>query len=99
MELRLRNSLNNIIFMKIRYRLLNLGVSHEYFRGGAVGKESTCQCRKCGFDLWVGKMPWSRKWHLSPIILPGKSHGQRNLAGYSPCVAKSWTRLSMHEYL
>ena len=29
-------------------------------------------------------MPWRRKWHPTPIFLPGKSHGQRSLAGYSP---------------
>ena len=27
---------------------------------------------------------WRRKWQPSPVFLPGKSHGQRNLAGYSP---------------
>ena len=26
------------------------------------GKESTCQCRRCGFDPWVGKIPWRKKW-------------------------------------
>ena len=25
-----------------------------------------------------------RKWHPTPVFLPGKSHGQRNLVGYSP---------------
>ena len=34
-------------------------------------KESTCQCRKCGFDPWVRKIPWKRKWQLTPVILPG----------------------------
>ena len=28
-------------------------------------------------DLWVGKIPWRRKWQLTPVFLPGKSHGQR----------------------
>ena len=28
--------------------------------------------------------PWRRKWRLTPVFLPGKSHGQRSLAGYSP---------------
>ena len=36
------------------------------------------------FDLWVGKIPWSRKWQSTPVLLPGKSHGQRSLVGYSP---------------
>ena len=35
-------------------------------------------------DLWVGKMPWRRKWQLTPVVLPRKSHGQRSLAGYRP---------------
>ena len=38
------------------------------------GKEASCQCRRCMFDPWVGKIPW----------YPGKSHRQRSLAGYSP---------------
>ena len=33
---------------------------------------------------WVRKIPWSRKWKPIPIVLPGKFHGQRSLAGYSP---------------
>ena len=37
-----------------------------------------------GFDPWVGKIPWRRKWQLNPVFLPGKSHGQRSLAGDSP---------------
>ena len=33
---------------------------------------------------WVGKIPWSRKWQPTPGFLPGESHGQRSLVGYSP---------------
>ena len=29
-------------------------------------------------------IPWSRKWQPTPVLLPGKAHGQRSLAGYSP---------------
>ena len=47
-------------------------------------KESTCQLMKRTLDPWVGKISWRRKWQLVPIFLPGKSHGQRSLAGYSP---------------
>ena len=49
-------------------------------------KEATCQCRRCrsrGFDPKAGNSPWSRKWQPAPVFLPGKSHGQRSLAGYS----------------
>ena len=50
-------------------------------------KDSACQCRRCKrcrFNPWVRKIPWSRKWQPTPVFLPGKSHGQRSLAGYSP---------------
>ena len=33
---------------------------------------------------WVGKISWRRAWQPTPVFLPGESHGQRNLAGYSP---------------
>ena len=48
------------------------------------GKESACQCRRCWFHPWVGKIPWTRKWQPTPVFLPGKSHRQRSLMGYSP---------------
>ena len=50
------------------------------------GKEFACQSRRCWrreFDLWVKKIPWRRKWQPIPVFLLRKSHGQRNLAGYS----------------
>ena len=37
-----------------------------------------------GFDPWIGNIPWSMKWQPTPVFLPGESHGQSNLAGYSP---------------
>ena len=55
--------------------------------GGASGKEPACQCRRHKrhrFNPWVRKLPWRRKWQPTPVFLPGKSHGQRSLAGYSP---------------
>ena len=36
-----------------------------------------------GFDPWVGKIPWRRAWQPTPAFLPGESHRQRSLAGYS----------------
>ena len=32
----------------------------------------------------VGKIPWRREWQYTPVFLPGKSHGEGSLAGYSP---------------
>ena len=42
------------------------------------------QCRRLGFDPWVGKIPWRREWQLTPAFLLRDFHGQRSLAGYSP---------------
>ena len=51
-------------------------------------EESACNAGDQGlirFDPWVRKMPWRREWHPPPpVFLPGESHGQRSLAGYSP---------------
>jgi len=48
------------------------------------------QCRRPGFDPWVRKILWRRKWQPTPIFLPGKSHGQRSLVGYSPWAHKEY---------
>ena len=47
-------------------------------------KESACNAGDTGLDPWVRKIPWRREWQPTPVFLPGKSHGQRNLEGYSP---------------
>ena len=62
------------------------------------GKEFACQCRRGGFDPWVGKISWRSAWQPTPVFLPAEFHGQRSLAGYSPWVTKSWTGLSTHAH-
>ena len=52
-----------------------------------VVKAPTCQYRRHkrqGLNCWVGKMPRRRKWQPILVFLPGESHGERRLAGYSP---------------
>ena len=39
----------------------------------AHDKNPICQCRRCRFDPWVGKIPCRRKWQSSPIFLPRES--------------------------
>ena len=59
---------------------------HGCFPGGASGKEPAYQRRRCksrGFNHCVRKIPWSRAWQSTLILLPRKSHGQRSLAWYS----------------
>ena len=65
------------------------------------GKESVCWHRRCKVQSLDRKDPWRRKWHPTPVFLPGKSHGQRNLMDCSPwgCKESDTTdRLSMHIY-
>ena len=40
--------------------------------------------RRPGLDPWVGKIQWRREWQPTPVVLLGKSHGQRSPADYSP---------------
>ena len=72
-----------------------------HFLGGASRKEPACQCKRHKrhrFDPWVGKIPWRRAGQPTPIFLPGESHGQSNLAGYSPVasqrVGHNWSDLA-----
>ena len=58
------------------------------------GNELTFQCRRPGFDPWVGTIPWRRTWQPTPILLPGEFHGERSLVGYS---SQGCTELDMTE--
>ena len=57
-------------------------------------------------ETWIQSLgqedPWRRKWQPTPVFLPGKCHGQRSLAGYSPwgCKESDMTyQLSIHTYI
>ena len=56
------------------------------------GKRICLQCRRCsgdpGFNPRIGKIPWRRKWQPAPVFLPGESHGEWSLVGYSLWVHK-----------
>ena len=56
------------------------------FPGGSVVKNMPAvqSHRRHRFDPWVGKIPWRKAWQLTPVFLPGESHGQRSVEGYSP---------------
>ena len=58
------------------------------FPSGASGKESACNAgnaRDTGLIPGLGRSPSRKAWQPTPVFLPGESHGQRRLAGYSPC--------------
>ena len=54
------------------------------FLGGSDRKESVCNAGDLGLVPGLGRSPRRRVWQLTPVSLPGKVHGQRSLAGYSP---------------
>ena len=57
------------------------------FPGDVVVKNPPANAGDAGrpeFDPWVGKIPWRWAWQPTPVLLPGESHGQRSLMGYSP---------------
>ena len=92
----------SIILFKVFTSLghLKLPIHHKRLPWWLSGKESACSTR---FRPWVGKIPWRRKWQPTPVFLPGESHGQRSLMGYSPWGHKSWTCLrdwaGMHAFI
>ena len=55
-------------------RVLSLAQTHR-------GRPQTTSTR----DPWIGKIPWRRKWQSTPVLLPGKFHGQRILVRELPC--------------
>ena len=62
------------------------------FLGGSDGKVSAYNVGRPGFNPWVGKISWRRKWQPTPVFLPGKSHewGACRLQS----IPESWTQLS-----
>ena len=50
---------------------------------------------------WVGKVPWRRSQQPAPVLMPGESHRQRILAGYSSCGRKEWdtTEVTYHAHI
>ena len=84
--------------------ILHLGVNHTC-RSQQSQKECTLawhaymswvMIETCGFDPWVAKIPWRRKWQPTPVFLPGESIDRG--AWWAPVdgVTKSWTWLSTH---
>ena len=46
------------------------------------------QCRRPGFDPWVGKITWRRELLPTPVFWSGEFYGQMSLAGYNPWGSK-----------
>ena len=85
-------------FTSLRFSALNW---HLFYwmgsLGGASGKECAYPCRRLkrrGFDPWVRKIPWGRKWHPTSEFLPGKFDRQRSMGATVHEATRSWTLLS-----
>ena len=74
--------------------MTDFAIKHDYHHEGLprwLSWQRTCQCsrpRRRGFDAWIRKISWRRKWQPTLVFLPGKSHGQRSLAGCGPWFPK-----------
>ena len=82
-----RSSLFFILSWVICLYILHINPLQSYhlqILPGSDGKSICLQWGRPRFDPWVGKIPWRRKWQPTPVLLPGKSHGQRSMVGYSP---------------
>ena len=82
------NSLTSAVY---RNKLIDAGHRLVFTRGKGASKVAIViknppareVDKRPGFDSWAGKIPWRRKWQLSPIFLPGKLHREKSLAGCS----------------
>ena len=96
-----------IFVFKVQHIIVYISTSFLFFGGGGLPWwlrwQRICpQCGRPGFNPWVGKIPWRRKWQLTPEFLPGEFHGQRSLVGYIPwdCKELDMTeRLTLHSFL
>ena len=66
--------------------------THEGFPGGASGKASTCSAAdsRHGFNPWVRKIPWRRKWQPTPVLLPGESPWTEEPAVHGVTKSRTW---------
>ena len=59
-------------------------VYYIWFPSGSDDKESAYNSGDSGSFPGSGRCSWRREWPPTPVFLPGESHGQRTLIGYSP---------------
>ena len=75
---------NNHKQKNILYRNTMLGCFQGFARWLSSRRIRLLCRRRRRLRPWVRKIPWRKKWHPTPVVFSGKSHGQRSLAGYSP---------------
>ena len=70
----------------------------HWLLGWLSGKESASQCRRYGFNPWAEKIPWRRKWQLTPIFLPWEIPWTEEPGGLQSVGSQSQTRLSSQHF-
>ena len=85
MELTGEDSILLMTILKGQLILLNIRKLKTYgLPWWLIGKEPSCQCRRCQFNTWIRKISNRRKWQSTPIFMLGKFLRQRSLMDYSP---------------
>ena len=74
-----------ILLPEIHPQEISLNMLKTWLPSGSVVRHQPANAggRRCGFAPWVGKVHWRRAWQPTPGFVPGESHGQRSLVGYS----------------
>ena len=79
--------LQKVLIIDTVYLRCGIANSHSSQVAQTIKKKKEKFCLQCGrpeFDPWIGKILWRRKLQSTPVFLPGESHRQISLAGYSP---------------
>ena len=80
-------AMGNFLTLPTHSQLKNPSTRLGWCPGGSGAKNLPASAGDVGSasaDPWGGMIPWRRKWQPTPVFMPGKSHGQRSLVGYSP---------------
>ena len=83
----------------------NSGIETEKHsaQGNTWAFQSVCLPMQETWDVgsipFVWKIPWRRAWQHTPVFLPGESHGQRSLAGYSPWGSRESDKTKLLTYI
>ena len=83
----------NILLVCVSAKHIHASLAAQLIKNSHAKQESAAM-QETRVQFLDQEHPWRRKWQPTPVFLPGKSHGQRSLVGYSPCNCKSQTWLS-----
>ena len=80
----------NILLVCVSAKHIHASLAAQLIKNSRAKQESAAM-QETRVQFLDQEHPWRRKWQPTPVFLPGKSHGQRSLVGYSPCNCKSQT--------